>query len=123
MKQGKANRVLPRECAGHSKHPLPKTQEKSLHMDITRWSILKSNGLYSLQLKMEKLYTVSKKEDQELTVTQIMNSLLSNSDLKKAGKTSRPFRYALNQIPYDYMVEVTNRSKGLELIERVPEEL
>ena len=102
MKQGKANRVLPRECAGHSKHPLPKTQEKSLHMDITRWSILKSNGLYSLQLKMEKLYTVSKKEDQELTVTQIMNSLLSNSDLKKAGKTSRPFRYALNQIPYDY---------------------
>ena len=45
MKQGKANRVLPRECAGHSKHPLPKTQEKILHMDITRWSILKSNGL------------------------------------------------------------------------------
>ena len=34
----KANRVLPRECTGHSKHPLPTTQEKSLHMDITRWS-------------------------------------------------------------------------------------
>ena len=39
----KANRVLPRECTGHSKHPLPTTQEKSLHMDITRWSILKSD--------------------------------------------------------------------------------
>ena len=43
--------------------------------------------------------------------------------LKKVGKTARPIRYDLNQIPYDYMVEVTNRFKGLELIERVPEEL
>ena len=43
MKQGKANRVLPRECTGHSKHPLPTTQEKTLHMDITRWSTLKSD--------------------------------------------------------------------------------
>ena len=38
MKQAKANRVLPRECTGHSKYPLPTTQEKMLHMDITRWS-------------------------------------------------------------------------------------
>ena len=58
--RAKANRVLPRECTGHSKHPLPTTQEKTLHMDITRWSILKSDWLYSLQPKMEKLYTVSK---------------------------------------------------------------
>ena len=43
--------------------------------------------------------------------------------MKKAGKTTRPFRYDLNQIPYDYTVEVTNRFKGLDLIERVPEEL
>ena len=64
------------------------------------------------------------KQDQELTVAQIMN----NSDheqliakyrhnLKKVGKTTRPFRYDLNQIPYDYTVEVTNRFKGLDLIE------
>ena len=39
---GKANRVLPRECTGHSKYPFPTTQEKTLHMDITRWSMLKS---------------------------------------------------------------------------------
>ena len=53
-----------------------------------------------------------------------MNSLLANSDkLKKVGKTTRPFRYDLNQIPYDYTVEVTNRFKGLDLIDRVPEEL
>ena len=54
--RAKANRVLPRKCTGHSKHPLPTTQEKTLCMDITRWSTLKSDGLYSLQPKMEKLY-------------------------------------------------------------------
>ena len=53
-------RVLPRKCTGHSKHPLPTTQEKTLHMDITRWSTPKSDWLYSLQPKMKKLYTVSK---------------------------------------------------------------
>ena len=43
--------------------------------------------------------------------------------MKKVGKTTRPFRYDLDQIPYDYTVEVRNRFKGLDLIERVPEEL
>ena len=50
-------------------------------------------------------------------MAQIMNSLLQNSDLKKVGKITRPFRYDLNQIPYNYTVEVTNRFKGLDLIE------
>ena len=43
--------------------------------------------------------------------------------MKKVGKTTRPFRYDLNKIPYDYTVEVINRFKGLDLIDRVPEEL
>ena len=43
--------------------------------------------------------------------------------LKKVGKTTRPYRYDLSQIPYDYTVEVTNRFKGLDLIDRVPDEL
>ena len=43
--------------------------------------------------------------------------------MKKVGKTTNPFRYDLNKIPYDYTVEVRNRFKGLDLIERVPEEL
>ena len=43
--------------------------------------------------------------------------------MKKVGKTDRPFRYDLNQIPYDYTVEVRNRLKGLDLIDRVPDEL
>ena len=59
IRRAKANRVLPRECTGHSKHPIPTTQEKTLHMDITRCSAPKSDWLYSLQPKMEKHYTVS----------------------------------------------------------------
>ena len=58
--RAKANRVLPRECTGHSKHPRPTTQEKILREDITRWPTLKSDWLYSLQPRMEKLYIVSK---------------------------------------------------------------
>ena len=81
-------------------------------MEISLWESLKK-GLYSQQ-----------KQDRELTVAQIMNSLLTNSDkLKKVGKTSRPFRYDINQIPCNYTVEVSNRFKGLDLTHRVPEEL
>ena len=56
-------------------------------------------------------------------MAQIMNSLLQNSDLKKVGETARPFRYDLNQIPYDYMVKVISRFMGLDLIDIGPEEL
>ena len=102
-------RVLPREWTGHSKYPLPTTQEKTLHTDITRWSILKSDWLYSLQPKMEKLYTVSKTRlgadygsDHELLIAKF------GLKLKKVRKP-----LDLNQIPYDYTLEVTNRFKGL----------
>ena len=68
------------ECAGHSKHPLPTTQEKTLHMDITRWSIPKTLIIFFAAEDGEALYS-QKKQDQELTVAQTMNSLLPNSDL------------------------------------------
>ena len=58
-----------------------------------------------------------------LTVAQTMSSLLQTSELKKVGKSTRPFRYDLNQIPYHYIVEVTNRFKRLDLVDRMPEEL
>ena len=79
--KSKANRVLQREGTGHSKHPLSTAQEKTLHMNSNRWSVLKLDWLYSLQPKMEKLYNIIKKQERELIVTQIMNSLLPNSDL------------------------------------------
>ena len=98
-------------------------QEMTLHKNITRCSILKSDWLYSLQPKREKLYTVRKTRpgadcgsDQELLITKF------RLKLKKVGKATRPFRYDLNQIPYDYTVEVPNRFKGLDLIDRVPED-
>jgi len=116
--RAKANRVLPRECTGHSKHPLPTTQEKTLYMDITRWSTPKSDWLYSLQPKMEKLYTVNQNKTRSwLWLRSCTPYWQSQLKLKKVGKTTRPFRYDLNQIPYDYAVEVRNRFKGLDLIE------
>ena len=66
------------------------------------------------------------KQDWGLTVALIMNSFLANSDLngRKWGKPlAHSFRYDLNQIPYDYTVEVSNRFKGLDLRDRVPDEL
>ena len=74
---------------------------------------------------MEKLYTQPAKtrpgvdcgSDHELLVAKF------RLKLKKVGKTTRPFRYDLNQIPYNCTVEVTNKLKGLDLIDRVPEEL
>ena len=72
----------------------------------------------------EALYS-QQKQDWELTVAQIMNSFIAKFrlKLKKVGKTIRPFSYDLNQIPYDYTVEVRNRFKGQDLIDRVPDEL
>ena len=72
----------------------------------------------------EVLYS-QQKQDRELTVAQIVNSLLPKFrfKLKKVGKTTISFRYDLNQIPYDITVEVTNRFKGLDLIDRVLQEL
>ena len=73
---------------------------------------------------MEKLYTVSKNKtradcgsDGELLISKF------RFILSKVGKTTRSFRYSLNQIPYNYSVEVTNRFKGLDFIDRVPENL
>ena len=114
----KANRVLPIEHTGYSKHPLPTTQEKTLHMDITRWSVEKSDWLYSLQPKMEKFYTVSENKTRSwLWLKSWTPYCQFRLKLKKVGKTTRWFRYDLNQVTYAYTVEVTNRFKGLDLIE------
>ena len=76
--RAKANRVLPREWTGYSKYPLPTTQRKTLHMDITRWSTPKSDWLYSLGPKMEKLCTVNKNK---IGSWLWLSTLLLNSDL------------------------------------------
>ena len=71
----------------------------------------------------EALYS-QQKQDQELTGSDHELIIAKfRLKLKKVGKTTRPFRYDLNQIPYDYTVEVRNRFKGLDVIDRVPDEL
>ena len=77
--RAKANRVFPGECTGHSKHPLPTTQEKTLHVDITRWSILKSDLIIFFTVKDGEVQHSQQKQDLELTVAQITSCLLQNS--------------------------------------------
>ena len=93
------------------------TRDNSTH-GHHQMAIVKSDRLYSLQLKMKQLYTVSKNRpgpdcgsNHELLITKFRLML------KEVSKITRPLRYDLNQIPYDYIVEVTNRFKGLDLIE------
>ena len=72
---------------------------------------------------MEKLYTVSKNKGVDCGSYHELLIAKFRLKLKKVEKTTRPFMYDLNQIPYDYTVEVTNRFKGLDPIDRVPDEL
>ena len=102
---------------------LPTTQEKTLHLDITRWSTLKSDYILCSQRRKSSIQSAKTRlgadcgSEYELLIAKF------RLKLKKVGKTTRPFRYDLNQIPYDYTVEVTNRFKRLDLIDTVPEEL
>ena len=82
--RAKANKVLPRELIGYSKHPLPTTQEKTLHMDITKIRLI----IFFAAKDGEAIYS-QQKQDRELTIAQIMSSLLPNSDLnwRKWGKS------------------------------------
>ena len=72
---------------------------------------------------MEKLYTVSKNETRSCVSDHEHLNAKFRLKLKKVGESTRTFKYDLNQIPYDYTVEVMNRFKGLDLVVRVPEEL
>ena len=92
-------------------------------MDTTRWSILKSDYILCNQRWRSSIQSAKTRleadcgPDHELLIAKF------RLNLKKVGKTTRPFRYDLNQMPYDYTVEVSNRFKGLDLIDKVPEEL
>ena len=114
---------MQRECTGHSKHPLPTTQEKTLHTDINRWSTPKSDYILCNQRWRSSIQSAKTRpgadygSDHELLITKF------RLRLKKVWETTRPFRYDLNQIPYDYTVKVRNRFHGLDIIDRVPDEL
>ena len=93
-------------------------------MDITRWPTLKSDYYILCSQRWRSTIQSAKTRlgadcgsDHELLVVKL------RFKLKKVGKTTRSFRYDLNQIPYDYTVEVRNRFKGSDLIDKVPDEL
>ena len=122
--RAKANRVLPRERTGHIANTLFQQHKRTLYT----WT--SPDGQHQNQID----YIICSQRWRSIQPAKIRLGADCGSDhelliakfrlkLKKAGKTSRPFRYDLNQIPYDYTVEVTNRFKGLDLIDRKPEEL
>ena len=114
---------MPREHTDHSKHSSNNTRDDSTHGHhqmvnteirlIIFFAAKDGEALYSQQI-----------QDWELTVAhhELLIAKL-RLKLKKVGETTRPFRYDLNQIPYNYTLKVRNRFKGLDLIDRVPEEL
>ena len=107
--RSKANRVLPREHTGHSKHPLPTTQEKTLHM--TSLDGQHQNQIdYILCSQRWRSSIQSAKTRPGADCGSDRERLIAKfrMKLKKVGKTTRLFRYGLNQIPYDYTVEVTD---------------
>ena len=120
----KANRVLPRECT-----VIANTLFQQHKRQLYTWT--SPDGQYENQIDY---IPCSRRWRSSLQSAKTRPGAACGSDhelriakfrlkLKKVGKTSRPFRYDLNQIPYDYIVEVTNRFKVLDLIDRVPEEL
>ena len=113
----KANKVLP-EKALVTANSFFQQDKRRLHMDNTKWSTPKIRLIIFFAAKDGEFYTVIKQRPgndcgsyRELLIAKF------RLKLKKVGKITRPFRYDLNQIPYSYTVEVTNRFKRLDLTE------
>ena len=124
--RAKANIVLPKEHTGRCKHPLPTTQETTRLYTWTggddeyrnQIDCIPCSQRWRSSIQLAKTRPAADcGSDHELLIAKF------RLKLKKVGKTTRPFRYDLNQILCNYTVEVRNRFKGLDLIDRVPEEL
>ena len=118
--RAKTDRVLPRKCTGHSKHPLPAhkrrlytwTSPDGQHRNQIDYVLCSQTWRSSIQSAKTRPGTeLTDGSDHELLIVKF------RLKLKKIGKTNKPFRYDLNLIPYDYTVAVTNRFKGLDLTE------
>ena len=125
MKQGKGKKSFAKRTHWSQQTPSSNnTREDSTHghhwMVNTKIRLI----IFFAAKDGEALYS-QQKQDWELTVAKNNELLIAKFRLKqkKIGKTTRPFRYVLNKIPYNYTVEVRNRFKGLDLIDRVPDEL
>ena len=116
--RAKANRVFPRKCTGHSKHLFPQhkkrlytwTSPDGQHWNQIDYILCSQRWRGSIQSAKTRP-EADCGSDHELLIAKF------RLKLKEVGKITRPFRYDLNQIPYDYTVEVRNRFKGLDLME------
>ena len=114
--RAKANRVLPRDCTGDSKHPLPTTllytwtSPDGQYWNQSDYILCSSRWRSSIQ-SVKAISGADYGSNHDLLIAKF------RLRLKKVRETTRPFRYDLNKIPYDYIVEVINRFKGLDLIE------
>ena len=119
--RAKANRALPRECTGHrntlfqqfKRGPYTWTSPEGQHwnqIDYILCSQRWRTSILSEKIRLGADYG----SDHELLIATF------RLELKKVGKTTRPFRYDINQIPYDYIVKVTNKFTGLDLMDRLP---
>ena len=119
-----ANRVLPRELTSHSKHPFPTAQETTAHIESPN-DQYQNQINYILCSQRWRRSIESAKTRPGADCGSGLELLIAKFRLKwkKVGKTTRSFKYDLNKTPYDYRVEVTNRFKGLDLIDRLPEDL
>ena len=107
---------MPRERTGHSKHPLSTTQDSTHGKHQTDYILCSRRWRSSIQSAKTRL-EADCGSDHKFLIAKFRHKL------KKVQKTTRPFRCDLNQIPYDYTAKVTNIFKGLDLTDRVPEEL
>ena len=122
--RAKANRVLPRERTDNNKHPLPTTQEKLYTWtppDDQYWNQI--NYILCSQRWRSSIQSAKTRPGADCSSDHQILIAKFRLKLKKVGKTTRLFKYDLNQIRYGYTVEVANRFKRLDLISRVPEEL
>ena len=123
LRRAKTNRVLPRKCTGHNtlfqqhkRRLYTWTSPDGQHRNQIDYILCSERWRRSIQSAKTRP-GADCGSDHELLIAKL------RLRLKKVGKTTRSFRYDLNQIPYDYTVKVTNRFKGLDLIDRVPEAL
>ena len=122
--RAKANRVLPRECIGHANTLFQQhmrrlytwTSPDGQHRNQIDYILCTQRWRSSIQSTKTRP-GADCGSDHELLIAKF------RLKMKKVGEITRPFRYDLNQIPYDYTVEVANRFKALDLIDRVPEKL
>ena len=116
--RAKTNRVLPRERTGHSKH-LFQQHKRRLYTwtspDGQHWNQI--DYIICSQRWRSSIQSAKTRPGADCGADHEFLVVKFRLKLKKVGKTTRPFTYDLNQIPYDYIVEVTNRFKGLDLIE------